>query len=347
MRRIKSACLGIGMLAAVNVTLDSNHAFAATFIYHNFDSTAGLILQSHASAVDRKLRLTPAIHGAAGGAWLDSKQFVKDGFDTTFQVQITQKYASGADGLAFVIQNNPAPALGYPGCNIGYGGITNLLVVKFNNYHWPDHAYGNDCGKYDLIAVLVPHSPTTPLWDSLSNTIAATTNGVFSDGQIHTVRLVYVPGNLQVSVDDLENPLMTVYVNLAKVMNLDHGRAWVGFTAGTGDGWQNHDLISWDFSSPTSPTSNEARISTQPEMTNSAPPPAPVYWGDGTPVFPTNRLSVDPLFGYRLPGDIVPTYQIETSTNLVEWTPLTNAVFYFRDLESTNYPHRFYRFQKN
>ena len=200
--------------------------------------------------------------------------------------------------------------------------------------------YGNDYGRYDLIAVLAPHSPTIPLWDSLGNTIAATTNGVdFSDGQIHTVKLVYVPGNLQVYLDDLENPLMTVYVNLAKVMNLDHGRAWVGFTAGTGADWQNHDLISWEFESPGGPAPREVNISTQAE-TNS---PAPYF----APFSPTTPLAPDPSFGYRLPDDTGPAAQIEVSTNLVEWIPLTNAVYYFRDPESTNYPQRFYRFQKN
>jgi hypothetical protein len=348
MRWIKYPVSGIGMLALMGAALAEEQTLAATFIYNNFDSTAGLILQSHASAVEGRLRLTPAMPGAAGGAWLDQEQFVKDGFDTTFQIQITDKYSTGADGLAFVIQNNPTPALGYPGCNLGYGGITNLLVVKFNNYHWPDHAYGNDYGRYDLIAVLAPHSPTTPLWDSLRNTIAATTNGVdFSDGQIHTVKLVYVPGNLQVFLDDLENPLMTIYINLAKVMNLDHGRAWVGFTAGTGADWQNHDLISWEFAAPAGPVSHEARLSASTEVTNPTPSPAPVYEANRTPASPITPLSIDPSFGYRLPLDVGLACQIEVSTNLVEWTPLTNTRYYFRDLESTNYPQRFYRFRKN
>jgi len=62
---------------------------------------------------------------------------------------------------------------------------------------------------------------------------------------------------------------------------------------------------------------------------------------------PATPLAIDPSFGYRLPDGIGLTYPIEASTNLVEWTPLTNALFYFRDPESTNYPQRFYRFPKN
>ena len=349
MCQIKNAIVGLAMLAFTGIAFVADQSLAADFIYPNFDSTAGLILQEHASSFNGKLRLSPAIGGSGlGGAWLDAKQPVKDGFNTTFQIQITDKHGIGADGLAFVIQNNPTPALGYPGCNIGYGGISNLLVIKFSNYHWPDHAYENTYGAYDEIGVLMPHSPATILWDSVTNTIAATTNGVdFSDGQIHTVKMVYVPGNLQLFLDDLENPLMTVYVNLAKVMDLDNGRAWVGFTAASGADWQNHDLVSWIFASSGGAVQNVAHTSPQAEITNPTPSPTPVYLAENLKTFPTTSLPVDRSFGYRLPEDIGLKHQIEVSTNLVEWAPLTNAFYYFRDQDSTNYPQRFYRFMKN
>lgn len=346
MRRLKWTYFAVEIFALVGFALVSYQVSAETFIYHNFDSTAGLILQAHARTVDGKLRLSPAIPGLGlGGAWLDAKQPVQDGFDTTFQIQITDKHSSGADGLAFVIQGGTQPALGQTGQGLGYGGITNQFVVHFDNYHWGDHP---KAGKYDEIAVLAASSPTLPIYNVAANVIAsASRNVVYSDGAVHTVRILYVPGNLQVFLDDLKDPLMTVYVNFAKVMNLDHGRAWVGFTAASGADWQNHDLVSWGFSSFVSPTSNEVRIWTQPEMTSQAPSPVPVYRADDTQFAPINQLLVDPSFGYRLPSGMDAAYQIETSTNLVDWTPLTNAIFYFRDPESTNYPQRFYRFQKN
>src|SRR5208282_1384477 len=151
MRRIKYTFPSIRILALMGVALAGNQTLAAAFIYNNFDSTAGLILQAHANSIDGKLRLSPAIPGLGlGGAWLDAKQLVKDGFDTTFQIQITDKYVYGADGLAFVIQNGPTPALGYAGSNIGFGGLTNLLVVKFDDYHWQDQTFV----AFDEIAVL-------------------------------------------------------------------------------------------------------------------------------------------------------------------------------------------------
>jgi Bacterial lectin len=345
MLRLKIAFGSAGFLALMVILFTGGRTLAGSFIYDNFDSTSGLILQAHASSVDGKLRLSPAIPGLGlGGAWLDAKQPVKDGFDTTFLIQITDKYVYGADGLAFAIENRPAPALGYAGRNIGYGGLTNLLVVKFDDYHWRNHKFV----AFDEIAVMAADSPTTKLWDGSADTIASVKKGVvFSDGAVHTVRILYVPGNLQVFLDDLKNPLMTVYVNLARDMNLDDGRAWVGFTAASGADWQNQDLISWEFDSPSAPNPGEARDPAQTEMTHPMPPPAPVYWGDNEPVAPITPLPADPAFGYRLPDNVGLGYQIEASTNLEEWTPLTNAAFYFRDPKSTNYPQRFYRFQKN
>ena len=45
-------------------------------------------------------------------------------------------------------------------------------------------------------------------------------------------------------LDDL-GPVLTVSVDLAQTLDLDQGRAWVGFTAATGGGWQNHDIQNW------------------------------------------------------------------------------------------------------
>jgi Bacterial lectin len=334
------------LMALIAVALLSPQFLAASAVYPNFNSTAGLVLQGYARPVEGKLRIVPAIGGQGrGGVWLDAKQPVENGFDTTFQIRITDKYVYGADGLAFVIQN-PAPELGAAGRNIGYGGLTNLLVIKFDDYHWQDHNFV----AFDEIAVLAAASPTTPLWDGAADDIASVVKGVvFSDGQVHTVRIVYAPNNLQVFLDDPDNPRMTVHVNLAKVMNLDDGRAWVGFTAASGADWQNHDLVSWAFDSSADVTQPDGTYSSSPrQIANPVPLPSPsVYPGQNTSAPPTTPLAIDPSFGYRLPDGVGPANPIETSTNLVEWTPLTNAVFYFRDPESTNYSQRFYRFPKN
>ena len=333
------------LLTVLGAELTARADMAADFNYQKFDSSAGLILQGGSALVDGRLRLTPDSGGVSGGAWVGSKQVVKNGFVTTFQLQINKRQEVGADGLAFVIQNAPEPSIGYPGCNIGYGGLTNALAVKFNNYHFPDHAFGSDYGRYDLLAVMSMQSPTKPLWDQQTNTIAAVTNGVnFSDGQVHTAKLIYVPGNLEVFLDDMENPLMTVYVNLAKVMNLDEGRAWVGFTAATGGFSQEHEILSWSFASDDAVSRLRRSLSAVDSSSASTLPPTKLYQS-AVPTDPAlTPLPWDRAFGYGLPAGIEMTQNIEASTDMVHWAPATNVLFYFRDLDSTNFNERYYRF---
>lgn len=39
-------------------------------------------------------------------------------------------------------------------------------------------------------------------------------------------------------------------LNLAYTLQLNHDRAWVGFTSATGDDtWQAHDILQWEFTS--------------------------------------------------------------------------------------------------
>ena len=58
-------------------------------------------------------------------------------------------------------------------------------------------------------------------------------------------------GALSVYVDDLLSPVLVTPLNLAGTLDLhNHGRAWVGFTAGTGFAtWQVHDILEWKFRS--------------------------------------------------------------------------------------------------
>eukprot|EP00551_Chaetoceros_affinis_P010920 CAMPEP_0203682536 /NCGR_PEP_ID=MMETSP0090-20130426/46208_1 /ASSEMBLY_ACC=CAM_ASM_001088 /TAXON_ID=426623 /ORGANISM="Chaetoceros affinis, Strain CCMP159" /LENGTH=45 /DNA_ID= /DNA_START= /DNA_END= /DNA_ORIENTATION= len=42
----------------------------------------------------------------------------------------------------------------------------------------------------------------------------------------------------------MEDPVLTVPLHLSKTLNLNSGRAWVGFTASTGDEtFQVHDIL--------------------------------------------------------------------------------------------------------
>ena len=44
-------------------------------------------------------------------------------------------------------------------------------------------------------------------------------------------------------------------IDLSSLLTLDAGMAYVGFTAGTGGGYENHDILSWNHQSVPEPIS--------------------------------------------------------------------------------------------
>ena len=170
--------LGGLIIAVTGLVLFPALGRAETFIYDDFRSPDDLILKGDAAPLQERMRLTPAAQGKVGGMWYKTKVDVKDGFETTFRFQITE--STGADGLAFVIQNNDTPQLGGGGSGIGFWGVTNAFVIKFDNYHsWLNEFVP---GIYDEIAV---QAGKEVQFCSNTNFIASATKGItFSDGQV-------------------------------------------------------------------------------------------------------------------------------------------------------------------
>ncbi|CAM9850989.1 unnamed protein product, partial [Chrysoparadoxa australica] len=244
------------------------------------------------------LRLTASHPRQAGAAWYMRDQPVGEGFTTTFTFRLsnpsqrcqvmdgtyTKCRSRGADGLAFVIQNEGLESLGEGGSGLGYSGIGNALAIEFDTFYNPElldpyenHVSVNTRGWRERIESNTTYSL------SYSSRIPDLTDGV------HTVKLVYTPtfdpsvlttgrfspsgyvgdflqnknfpvggmgdwgsgiGLLHVYVDDMKLPVLSTPLNLEATLELNHGRAWVGFTAATGDEtWQVHDILHWEYTS--------------------------------------------------------------------------------------------------
>ncbi len=68
-------------------------------------------------------------------------------------------------------------------------------------------------------------------------------------------------GTLAIYVDDKFTPLFVIPLNLEDTLALDNGRAFIGFTAATGnETWQVHDILNWKFTS----TREEAKVYAPP-----------------------------------------------------------------------------------
>jgi hypothetical protein len=230
-------------------------AAAGDFEFADFANTKDLFLVRDAHRAKTALRLTDSIKFRAGAAWYREKQPVAEGFETTFTFRLTEQDDGrdrGADGLAFVVQNDHKQAIGGYGASAGFmrsdqgapgpleTGIVRRLAVFFDTFQNQWDSSGNHvaicgCGKVADIR-WPPHC--------LSYSEALPVN--LKDGKAHTVRITYDPPRLEVYLDDIDAPIRSGSVDLLSIIGGD-GTAWVGFTAATGGGFENHDLLSWKF----------------------------------------------------------------------------------------------------
>ncbi|OGU29138.1 MAG: hypothetical protein A2057_06675 [Ignavibacteria bacterium GWA2_35_9] len=214
----------------------------AQFNYSDFSSTKGLKLVRDASQVVSVLRLTPAQRNQEGAAYYLTKQQIDAGFQTTFQFQITALggIGPGADGFAFIIQNSSVSPLGNEGSGLGYDGIPNSIIVEFDTF-------GNDPSDNSISVHTRGKLPNS--WNE-SYSLGSTSNiPNMSDGSVHVGKITYSPNSFHVYLDDLTSPVFSVSIDISSILNLDAGKAWVGFTSTTGNGYENHDLLSWSFTS--------------------------------------------------------------------------------------------------
>ena len=222
----------------------------------DFVSREGLTLVGDASIAGRVLRLTPAERRKSGAAWFGEKQPVRSGFETTFRFQLTEEGGAcrGADGFAFVLQNSGSAALGGRGSAGGFG-VNDPANPKHNGIPWSVAVFFDTCRNVDqgdpssnYIALRTAGRPAEMRWPAARLAFTSKLTVHLKDRKVHTARIVYQAPVLSVYLDRFAKPVLETAVDLSIVMDRE-GRAWVGFTASTGDGYQNHDILSWSFRS--------------------------------------------------------------------------------------------------
>ena len=202
------------------------------------------------------LRLTPAVNDQAGAAWLGEKQAVLNGFETTFRFQLTEQggLGKGADGFAFVLQNAGPDALAGRGSSGGWAlgdgmgdakrpGIPLSIAIFFDTFKNGEIKDPSD----NFITVSTNGKIGEMRWPPSRLAHTRRLKVRLKDRQVHTSRIVYRPPVMSVELDGA--PVLNAAVDLRFVTDPE-GASWVGFTASTGAGWENHDILSWTFSSP-------------------------------------------------------------------------------------------------
>ena len=232
-----------------------NRLLLSGFQFANFSDNSKLQLVGSAVINPaNELRLTPVsptipgvpIHDMRGGAWyVGAKSPIAAGFSTTFQFRATNTDVARITwGFAFVIQNSNPYEIRDGGSGIGYAGqmpdgIRNSVAVEFDSNQNPDF---NDPSASHVSVHTNGTGPNSAHEDYSLGSVN-TSGFILDDGQVHTAAIDYTPGTLRVFLDNLSTPVLTVPLDLAEKLDLDKGRAWLGFTAANMD---LMDVLNWD-----------------------------------------------------------------------------------------------------
>jgi hypothetical protein len=197
---------------------------------------------SRGAAVSNILRLTPNIPDQAGGAW--SRQRIDPSQDWSTQFTFLIGGNEAADGLAFLVQNDPQQggALSMGGSSLGYEGISPSVAVEFDTFTFGAGSPGEDPTD-PHVATIINGDPIgghreefTPPYSLTGDPINAWIDYDASATELH----VFVSD----TAVKPSSPQITDTIDIGEVIGAD---ALVGFTGATGAATESNFILNWSF----------------------------------------------------------------------------------------------------
>ena len=212
----------------------------------NADNVKAVNLNGNATllASPDGIRLTPALGEKAGSAfWKSRMRLASDrSFSSYFVISTSAPGGNepkGADGIVFSLQTQSNLA-GGTGGGLGYKGITPSIGVEFDTWQNDDVSDPNDNHVgLDVGGSVASVATSTAL------------PGQIQDNTWHVwVDYNGATQNLQVRMSATNNRPADPVLNTTRDLSGDIGQdVYVGFTAGTGGAWENHDVQTFYFAS--------------------------------------------------------------------------------------------------
>ncbi len=209
----------------------------------------------------------------AGAVWSSVPQNVGGGFSVSFEFRMSggNGYPDpsdpdhpGADGFAFVIQNNPNgyDLVGRGAGGIGYMYIPNGVALEFDTYQNMDY-YGDLNGNHVAVnaSTFVTGNYLVPNHDCVNGKLGGFgqvdpidrgCNGnpgmvqteigtLLNDGEWWKAQITYSGDFLSLYLNS--SPIFSIPFDLDSLVSLDQGtNAYIGFTSGSRNGYQNTDI---------------------------------------------------------------------------------------------------------
>jgi len=250
---VASAAVLVGALASIAPAQAS-----VVLSFPDFTGACGTTLTcvGNTAVAGTALRVTPATTSQSGAGYSNTAITLGASatFSTTFQFQFTN--AGGiapADGITFVLAKVPT-GLGAAGGGIGYQGVPNSVAIEFDTFNNGGLDLSSNHVAIDVNGVLTNTATANPYGVATCDFGSGHTQiGCMSNGHVWTVVVGYNGALLTVSVQDAANPVQTV-INAFPIdiaANLGTTTAFVGFTSGTGAGFENHDILNWQLANTT------------------------------------------------------------------------------------------------
>ncbi|MDR3435662.1 lectin-like domain-containing protein [Telmatospirillum sp.] len=267
--RSLSAALAVGIGTTL---LGAAPAEAGTIAYNGFANTSGLTFSGSAATATTSdgtvLRVTGDGPNKAGAVHSTAPITLgaNDMFSTQFQFRFTDVGGvDPADGITLVLAASPK-GLGIAGYGMGYAGVANSVAIEFDTYNNGNAKsrgyFSAEPNSSNHVAIDLNGVLTNTAWTNVygngscgfsKGTPAQNTNtaaGCMSNGDLWTVDVSYDGTNLNVTLLDpakgfVFDAITDYSINIGSYLGTS--KAYVGFTGSTGAGWENHDIVNWEF----------------------------------------------------------------------------------------------------
>lgn len=247
-------------LLSATVALAGTSAQAGVVLsYPSFAGTCGFSLTCVGNTAESgtALRVTPAAGGQSGAAYSTTPITLGASatFSTTFQFQFTNPGGiDPADGITFVLAKSPT-GLGVSGGGLGYQGVANSVAIEFDTFNNGGADLSSNHVAIDTNGVLTNTASSNPYGVATCDFGSGYTKmGCMSNGDVWTASIAYDGAHLTVNVKDGANPVQTLIggyaIDIASLLGTN--TAFVGFTGGTGSGFENQDILNWQLANDTS-----------------------------------------------------------------------------------------------
>ncbi len=245
--------LGNTSIATIRIADNDQPQTSSLPNFASFSAGNNIKINGGASITGNALQVTSAAAFQTGSAFFNTP--IAFNSNTSFQTDFTFEMnggagASGADGMAFVLQSVPAgaSALGGGAGWLGYGGIGNSVAIELDT--WRNG------------------------WDSFNDEIALTVNGAFqtqlasaqspinlNSGSVGQVWIDYDGNTNQLFVYVADSgqkpttPTLTANIDLSSYIG---NQIYAGFTASNYDKPNAHRVLSWTMNTdqPSDPSNN-------------------------------------------------------------------------------------------